>query len=97
MRATASALRAVARSALSASVSYRPCTYSGELTIFEPDARDLGVPPSALLWSRHASALQSVKLTGRHDDMLVGSNSRTTAELLTRCLESAAKEVGNQV
>jgi amino acid adenylation domain-containing protein len=91
-RATASALRAVALSALSASAAYRPGIYSGELTVFEPDGRDLGVPSSALLWSRHASALRSEKLRGRHDDMLVGANAQAVADLLTRCLESASPE-----
>jgi hypothetical protein len=85
-----SALRAVALSALSASAAYRPGTYSGELTIFEPDRCDLGVPLTALLWSRHASALRCEKLRGRHDDMLVGTNAQAVADLLTRCLESAA-------
>ena len=89
-RAAPPALRAVALSALSASAAYRPGTYTGELTIFEPDGRDLGVPPSALLWSRHAFALRREKLQGRHDDMLVGTNAQATADLLTRCLESTS-------
>jgi hypothetical protein len=42
-----------------------------------------------LLWSRHASALRSEKLRGRHDDMLMGANAQAVADLLTRCLESA--------
>jgi amino acid adenylation domain-containing protein len=88
-RTTSSALRAVALSALSASAAYRPGAYRGVLTIFEPDARDLGVPSSALLWGRYASALRSEKIKGRHDDMLVGANAQTVADALTRCLESA--------
>jgi hypothetical protein len=82
--------RQFALSALSASAAYRPGTYCGELTVFEPDDRDLGVPSSASLWGRHASALRSEKLRGRHDDMLVGANAQAVADLLTRCLESAA-------
>jgi amino acid adenylation domain-containing protein len=89
-RATLSALRAVALSALAASAAYRPGTYGGELTIFEPDDRDLGVPASAMLWRRHASALRSETLRGRHDDMLVGANAQAVADLLTRCLRSVA-------
>ena len=87
-RAALPALRAVALSALSASAAYRPGTYTGELTIFEPDSRDLGVPSSALLWSRHASAVRREGIRGRHDDMLVGTNAQAVADLLTRCLES---------
>ncbi|MGH8137805.1 MAG: AMP-binding protein [Steroidobacteraceae bacterium] len=83
------ALRAVAASALSASVAYRPGTYAGELTLFEPGSRDLGLPSSALLWSRHASALRQYSLQGRHDNMLVGANAAAAAELLTRCLDRA--------
>ncbi|MGC2031678.1 MAG: AMP-binding protein [Steroidobacteraceae bacterium] len=82
-------LRAVALCALSASAAYRPGTYSGELTIFEPGSRDLGLPSSANLWSRHAHALRRHSLQGRHDDMLVGTNAEAAARLLTRCLEAA--------
>jgi amino acid adenylation domain-containing protein len=82
-------LRAVALSALSASAAYRPGTYSGELTIFEPGSRDLGLPSSAILWSRHAHALRQHSLQGRHDDMLAGTNAEAAARLLTRCLEAA--------
>jgi thioesterase domain-containing protein len=82
-------LRAVAISALSASAAYRPGTYAGELTVFEPVSRDLGVPSSAAHWSRHAWALQRHRLRGRHDDMLAGVNAGPAAELLTRCLETA--------
>jgi thioesterase domain-containing protein len=85
------ALRAVALSALSASAAYRPGTYVGQLTVLEPNYRDLGVPSSALLWSRYASALRHQKLQGRHDDMLEGANAQAVADLLTRCLESAAR------
>jgi thioesterase domain-containing protein/acyl carrier protein len=88
--AATAALRAVALRALSASAAYHPGTYTGELTIFEPDGRDLGVPSSASLWSRHAYALRREKLQGRHDDMLVGTNAQAVADVLTRCLESAA-------
>jgi hypothetical protein len=85
-------LRAVAVSALSASAAYRPGTYAGELTIFEPSSRDLGLPSSAILWSRHASALRRHVLQGRHDDdMLAGANAETAANLLTRCLEAAGQ------
>jgi thioesterase domain-containing protein len=85
-------LRAVAMSALSASAAYRPGTYAGELTIFEPSSRDLGLPSSAILWSRHASALRRHVLQGRHDDdMLAGANAETAANLLTRCLEAAGQ------
>jgi amino acid adenylation domain-containing protein len=90
-RSAPPALRAVALSALSASASYRPGIYTGELTIFEPDGRDLGVPSSALLWSRYAPALRCETLRGSHDDMLVGTNAQAVADLLTRCLESAAR------
>jgi amino acid adenylation domain-containing protein len=86
-------LRAVAVSALSASAAYRPGTYSGELTIIEPGSRDLGLPSSAVLWSRHARALRRHSLHGRHDDMLVGANAEAAAHLLTRCLEAALYKV----
>src|SRR5262249_14685859 len=89
-RTTPSALRAVALSALAASAAYRPGRYNGELTIFEPESRDLGVPPSGLLWSRHAAALRKETPKGRHDDMLIGANPQAVADLMTRCLESAA-------
>jgi amino acid adenylation domain-containing protein len=92
-RATPAALRAVALRALFASAAYRPGTYKGQLTVFEPDRRDLGVPSSASLWSRHASALQHEKLQARHDDMLEGANAQAVANLLTRCLKSAAAAV----
>jgi len=82
-------LRAVALSALSASAAYRPGTYSGELTVFDPDDRDLGLPSSADLWARHAHTLRSYILQGRHDDMLMGTNAKAAADLLTRCLEAA--------
>jgi len=82
-------LRAVALSALSASAAYRPGTYSGELTIFEPGSRDLGLPSSAILWSRHAHALRRHSLQGRHDEMLAGTNAEAAAHLLSRCLETA--------
>jgi non-ribosomal peptide synthetase component F/thioesterase domain-containing protein/acyl carrier protein len=81
-------LRAVALSALSASAAYRAGTYAGELTIFEPGSRDLGLPSSAILWSRHARALRRHSLQGRHDDMLLGANAEAAASLLTRCLEA---------
>jgi thioesterase domain-containing protein/acyl carrier protein len=87
-------LRAVAVSALSASAAYRPGTYSGELTIFEPGSRDLGLPSSAILWNRHAHALRRHSLQGRHDNMLAGSNAEAAAHLLTRCLEAALSNVG---
>jgi amino acid adenylation domain-containing protein len=90
-RSAPAALRAVALSALSASAAYRPGTYVGQLTVLEPNHRDLGVPSSALLWSRYASALRHQKLQGRHDDMLEGANAQAVADLLTRCLESAAR------
>jgi non-ribosomal peptide synthetase component F/thioesterase domain-containing protein/acyl carrier protein len=83
------ALRAVAANALSASTSYRPGTYAGELTIFDPSSRDFGLPSSAGLWSRHASALRRHSLQGRHDDMLAGANAEAAADLLTRCLGAA--------
>jgi amino acid adenylation domain-containing protein len=84
-------LRAVAVSALSASAAYQPGTYAGELTIFEPRSRDLGLPSSAKLWSRHARALRQHSLQGRHDDMLAGANAEAAAELLTHCLEGAIR------
>jgi amino acid adenylation domain-containing protein len=92
-RAASAALRAVALSALRASVAYRPGAYKGQLTIFEPDRRDLGVPSSASLWSDHASSLRHEKLQARHDDMLEGANAQLVASLLTRCLKSAAVAV----
>jgi thioesterase domain-containing protein len=92
-RAAPAALRAVALRALCASAAYRPGTYNGQLTVFEPDRRDLGVPSSASLWSRHASALRHEKLQARHDDMLEGANAQAVANLLTRCLKSAAVAV----
>jgi thioesterase domain-containing protein/acyl carrier protein len=85
-------LRAVAVSALFASVAYRPGTYHGELTFFEPDRRDLGVPAAAIHWRRHASKLRRHSLHGRHDDILIGTNAEGTAALLTRCLEAAIAE-----
>jgi amino acid adenylation domain-containing protein len=84
-------LRAIALRALSASATYRPGTYPGELTIFEPGDRDLGLPSSAILWSPHARALRRHRLHGRHDDMLAGANAEAAAGLLTRCLEAALK------
>ena len=94
-RAASAALRAVALKALCASVVYRPGTYKGQLTVFEPDRRDLGVPSSALLWSRHASALRHETLQARHDDMLVGANAQAVANLLTRCLNTARVQSNN--
>jgi acyl-coenzyme A synthetase/AMP-(fatty) acid ligase/thioesterase domain-containing protein/acyl carrier protein len=82
-------LLAVAVSALAASAAYRPCRYAGELTIFEPGRRDLGLPSSAIHWSRHAHALRRHRLQGRHDDMLAGANAAAAARLLTRCLEAS--------
>src|SRR5215475_5161947 len=87
---TPAALRAVALSALFASAAYRPGTYKGQLTVFEPARRDLGVPSSASLWRRHASALRHEKLQARHDDMLEGANAQDVADLLTQSLEAAA-------
>jgi len=94
-RAASAAFRAVALRALYASVAYRPGTYKGQLTVFEPDRRDLGVPSSALLWSRHASALRHETLQARHDDMLVGANAQAVANLLTRCLKTARMQSNN--
>jgi amino acid adenylation domain-containing protein len=94
--AAPAALRAVALSALRASATYRPGTYLGQLTVFEPDRRDLGVPSSASLWSHHASALRHEKLGARHDNMLEGANSQAVADLLTRCLESATVPASQQ-
>lgn len=85
------ALRQVALKALLASAAYRPGTYTGQLTVFEPAHRDLGVPSSASLWRHHAAALRHEKLQARHDDMLEGANAQDVADLLTRCLESAAR------
>jgi len=82
--------RAVTASALSASAAYRPGRYAGELTIFEPASRDLGLPSSASLWRRHAAALRRHSLPGRHDDMLAGANAQAAAALLTSRLEAAA-------
>jgi hypothetical protein len=59
------------------------------LTIFEPGSRDLGLPSSAILWSRHAHALRRHSLQGRHHDMLAGTNAAAAAHLLTQCLEAA--------
>ncbi len=84
-------LRAVAVSTLAASAAYQPGTYTGELTIFEPGRRDLGLPSSAIHWSRHAHALQRHSLQGRHDDMLAGANAEAAARLLTRCLEASQR------
>jgi acyl-coenzyme A synthetase/AMP-(fatty) acid ligase/thioesterase domain-containing protein/acyl carrier protein len=84
-------LRAIAVSALAASAAYRPCRYSGELTIFEPSRRDLGLPSYAIHWSRHAHAWRRHSLQGRHDDMLAGANAEAAARLLTRCLEASQR------
>ncbi len=78
--------------ALLASTTYRPGTYDGPLTIFEPAHRDLGVPSSATLWRRHASFLQHEELQAGHDDMLEDPNAKDLADTLTRCLEAAARE-----
>lgn len=85
-------LRSVVASSLASAV-YRPGTgtYKGQLTVFEPTRRDLGVPSSALLWRRHASVLRHEKLQARHDDMLTGANAQGVADLVTRCLEAAAR------
>jgi thioesterase domain-containing protein len=88
---TPAALRVVALKALLASAAYRPNTYKGQLTVFEPARRDLGVPSSASLWRRYASVLRHEKLQARHDDMLEGANAQDVADLLTRCLEGAAR------
>jgi thioesterase domain-containing protein len=85
------ALRHVALKALLASAAYRPGTYTGQLTVFEPTHRDLGVPSSASLWRHHAAVLRHEKLQARHDDMLEGANAQDVADLMTRCLESAAR------
>ena len=92
-RPGSAALRTVALRALYASVAYRPGTYKGQLTVLEPAHRDLGVPSSAALWSRHGSTLRKETLQARHDDMLEGANAQALAILLTRCLESAAVTV----
>jgi thioesterase domain-containing protein len=89
---TPTALRAVALKALMASAVYRPDNYDGQLTVFEPGRRDLGAPSSVALWRRHASILKHEKLQARHDDMLEGANAQGVADLLTRCLESAARQ-----
>ena len=89
------ARRQVALKALVASAAYHPGTYKGQLTVFEPARRDLGVPSSASLWRRHASALRHEKLQARHDDMLEGANAQAVADLLTRCLEAAARIYAN--
>jgi acetoacetyl-CoA synthetase len=82
-------LRAVAVSALSASAAYRPGLYAGEVTLFEPGHRDLGLPSSAKLWRQYAGALRRVRLHGRHDDMLAGVNAGSAASLLSKCLGEA--------
>lgn len=91
VRGTPAALRAVALKALRASVAYRPATYEGQLTVFEPARRDLGVPSSASLWRRYASGLRHEKLQARHDDMLEGTNAQDVADVLTRCMEASAQ------
>ena len=88
--ATPAVLRAVALSALSASATYRAGTYKGQVTVFEPVRRDLGVPSSASLWGRHAAVLRHEPLQARHDDMLEGANAQAVADALSRCLRSAA-------
>jgi acetoacetyl-CoA synthetase len=82
-------LRAIAVSALSASATYRPGRYAGEVTLFEPGHRDLGLPSSAKPWRRYAGALRRVGLHGRHDDMLAGVNAAGAANLLSKCLDEA--------
>ena len=84
------ALRKVTLKALLASVAYRPGTYPGPLTLLEPARRDLCVPSSASLWRPHALVLRHEKLAARHDDMLEGANAQNVADLLTRCLNTAA-------
>ena len=84
------ALWKVTLKALLASAAYRPGTYPGPLTLFEPARRDLGVPSSASLWRPHALVLRHEKLAARHDDMLEGANAQNVADLLTRCLNTAA-------
>lgn len=82
-------LRAIALSALSASAAYRPGPYAGEVTLFEPSHRDLGLPSSAKPWRRYAATLRRVRLPGRHDDMLAGVNAAGAADLLSTCLSEA--------
>jgi amino acid adenylation domain-containing protein len=82
-------LRAVAVSALSASAAYRPGLYAGEVTLFEPGHRDLGLPSSAKLWRQYTGALRRVRLHGRHDNMLAGVNAGGAADLLSKCLDEA--------
>jgi thioesterase domain-containing protein/acyl carrier protein len=88
-------LRAVAISALSASAAYRPGLYAGEITLFEPGHRDLGLPSSAKPWHQYAGALRRVCLHGRHDDMLAGVNARGAADLLSKCLGEARQSRGS--
>ena len=88
---TPAALRQVALKALLASAAYRPGTYTGQLTVLEPAHRDLGVPSSASLWRRHTSEFRHEKLQARHDDMLEGANAQNVADVLTQCLNAAAR------
>jgi amino acid adenylation domain-containing protein len=88
---TPAALRQVALKALLASAVYRPGTYQGRLTVFEPTRRDLGVPSSVSSWRRYAPMLEHEGLQARHDDMLEGANAQDVANLLTRCLQAAAR------
>jgi len=81
--------RAVAASALWASIVYRPRRYTGELTLFETSHRELGLSTSSMRWSPYAGTLRMFTLQGRHLDVLTGVNAETTAELLTQCLEAA--------
>ncbi len=83
--------RIVAANALWASIMYRPDRYAGELTIFEPSTRDLGLPFSGKRWSPYAAKLHEHTLPGRHIDMLMGSNAQVAADFLTRSLELASR------
>jgi hypothetical protein len=76
----------VAASALIASAKYQPGFYRGELTLFEPAARESGLPSLASIWRKHARTVVVVTTAGTHETML---EAKGTAECVTRCLPDA--------
>jgi thioesterase domain-containing protein len=80
--------RRVALYALWASIAYRPRPYAGELTLFEPTDRDMGLSSSVPRWSRYATAVRQVTLPGGHLDMVTQPNSDVSAKQLSACLAS---------
>jgi hypothetical protein len=76
----------VATTALIASARYRPGFYPGELTLFSPVRRELGLPSLESIWRRHARDLTIVETAGTHSTMLSAPHAESTAACLTQRL-----------